>query len=174
MVYVLCFLFYWYCGKVTFERSNAELKIKNENICKYTVLVRIIGTLVKHEQKQGCKKWSIVYFVCQKALFLVSSDHRSRSCVKYRYSVWQLNILSFFLNERRGFSLELAVMRCCLMFFEAHIISAVVQLCLWSLESLWPLELSSLGRCQHTVRPLPSRFVTSQVNWNILIISLVV
>ncbi len=127
----------------------------------------------KHEQKQGCNKLSIVYFV-SKSSFLVSSDYRSRSCVKYHYSVWQLNILSFFLNERRGFSLELAVMRCCLMFFEAHIISAVFQLCLWSLESLWPLKLSSLGRCQHTVRPLPSRFVTSQVNWNILIISLVV
>ncbi len=105
MVYVLCFLFYWYYGKVTFERSNAELKIKNENICKYTVLVRIIGTLVKHEQKQGCKKWTIVYFVCQKALFLVSSDHRSRSCVKYHYSVWQLNILKFLFEwEKRIFS----------------------------------------------------------------------
>ncbi len=34
-------------------------------------------------------------FCVSKSSFLVSSDYRARSCVKYHYSVWQLNIAEY-------------------------------------------------------------------------------
>ncbi len=45
-------------------KINRFMYSLDKSICKMT------KCKCKHEQKQGCKKWPIVYFVCQKALFL--------------------------------------------------------------------------------------------------------
>ncbi len=78
---------------------------------------------------------------------------------------------SLFLDERGEFLSEHHI------FFrlsdpKIELISAILQL--WSLESLWPLKLSS-SPCIRTIdtRYLPGRFVTSFVDCNHFIIALV-